>query len=74
MGTPPEPAQLERELEVELLTELTLARAEREGQAVRARQKRWSRVRFLVVVLVLTGIAAVLIELSLRALRASFGA
>lgn len=74
MGTPPEPGHLDRELEVELLTELALARAEREAAAVRARQKRWSRVRFLLVVLVLAAIAATLIELSLRTLRSAFGA
>ena len=74
MGSPPEPGQLDRELEVELLTELALARAEREAAAVRASQQRWSRVRFVVVLLVLAAIAATFIELSLRALRSAFGA
>lgn len=74
VGTPADSDQLDRELEVELLTELALARAEREGAAVRARQRRWSRIRFLLVVLILAAIAATFIELSLRALRSAFGA
>ena len=74
VATPPDSDQLDRELEVELLTELALARAEREAASVRAREQRWSRVRFLLVVLFLAAIAAVFIELSLRALRSAFGA
>ena len=74
VSTPPDSDQLDRELEVELLTELALARAEREAASVRTREQRWSRVRFLLVVLILAAIAAVLIELSLRALRSAFGA
>ena len=75
MATPPiEPDQLDRELEIELLTELALARAEREGAAVRERAKRWSRIRFIAVVVVLAAIAATFIYLSLQALRDAFGA
>lgn len=75
VATPPlEPDQLDRELEIELLTELALARAERETAAVRERRKRWSRIRFLAITLVLAAIAATFIYLSLRSLRSAFGA
>ena len=75
MATPPtEPDQLDRELEIELLTELALARAEREGAAVRERAKRWGRIRFIAVAVVLAAIAGTFIYLSLQALRDAFGA
>ena len=75
VSTPPlDPGQLDRELEIELLTELALARAEREAAAVRERQQRWGRIRFIVIALVLAAIAGTFIYLSLQALRDAFGA
>ena len=75
MATPPlDPDQLDRELEIELLTELKLARAEREATAVREREQRWGRIRFALIALILAVIAATFIYLSLQALRDAFGA
>jgi len=75
VSTPPlSPDPADRELEIELLTELALARAEREGTAVRVKERRWARVRFLLIVLVLALIAGTFIYLTLRSLRSAFGA
>ena len=75
MATPPlDPDQLDRELEIELLTELNLARAEREATAVREREQRWGRIRFALIALILAAIAGLFIYLSLQALRDAFGA
>jgi hypothetical protein len=75
VSTPPRsPDPADRELEIELLTELALARAEREATQVRAAERRWARVRFLLIVAVLMLIAGTLIYLSLRTLRSAFGA
>ena len=75
MATPPlDPDQLDRELEIELLTELKLARAEREATAVREREQRWGRIRFALIALILAAIAGLFIYLSLKALRDAFGA
>ena len=68
----PEAADLE--LQVQLQTELALAKAEREANAVRSSARRWARIRFVVIVLILAGITAGFTYLSLTALRTSFGA
>jgi hypothetical protein len=75
VATPPlDPDQLDRELEIELLTELNLARAEREAAAVREREQRWGRIRFALIALILAAVAGLFIYLSLKALRDAFGA
>jgi len=69
-----DPEATDRELRVQLETELAFARAERDAHRVRSTARRSALLRFLLIVLVLLTITATFAYLSLEALRDSFGA